>query len=127
VHFLIGLLVGSLMGWLLDWLVGRARKQDLAKRLAQLEQREQEWQVVRVQLQQQLAGSSSEIQMLKQKLADREQEILTLNELLEEYSIRLDRAETTNQDWMGRWDTAQAELEELRMVVGKGDSSLPLE
>jgi chromosome segregation ATPase len=124
VHFLTGLLVGSLMGWLLDWLVGRTRKQDLARRLAQLEQKEQEWQIARAQLQQQLADSASEVQALRQEIANKDREIITLNELLEEYSIRLDRAESANQDWMGKWDTAQAELEELRTVIAKGDGNL---
>jgi chromosome segregation ATPase len=114
------------MGWLVDWLVGRTRKQDLARRLAQLEQREQEWEVLRNQIQQQLAASISEVLLLKQELAKRDQEVTNLTELLEEYSIRLERAETVNQDWMGRWDAAQAELEELRATIVRRDgSSLP--
>lgn len=123
-HFLIGLLVGSLTGWLLDWLVGRSKKRNLEQRLADLERREQEWQVLRGQLQQQLAVSTGEILTLKQELANREREMAKLRELVEEYSIRLERAETVNQDWMGRWDTAQAELEELRTAIASGDGNI---
>lgn len=122
-YFVIGMLLGSFTGWLLNWLDSRGKAQDLIKRLAELEQHKQEGEILRGQLLQQIAKNAQEILVIKQKLANKEQEILTLNQLVEEYSIRLDRAETTNQDWMGKWDIAQAELEELRLVIAKADNN----